>query len=44
VVQASEAELQAHARQLVEIQKVSKGACVWLQLEAPVAELQAASA
>jgi len=44
VVQASEAELQAHARQLVQIQKVSKGACVWLQLEAPAAELQAASA
>jgi DNA polymerase-3 subunit epsilon len=44
VVQASEAELQAHARQLVEIQKVSKGACVWLQLEAPAAELQVASA
>jgi DNA polymerase-3 subunit epsilon len=36
VVQASEAELEAHNRQLADIQKASKGACVWLHVEAPV--------
>jgi DNA polymerase-3 subunit epsilon len=36
VLRASEAELDAHTRQLADIQKVSKGACLWLQLEAPV--------
>jgi DNA polymerase III subunit epsilon len=40
VLKASEAELSAHSRQLADIQKVSKGACLWLQLEAaPVEEL-----
>jgi DNA polymerase-3 subunit epsilon len=42
VVQASEAELEAHARQLADIQKVSKGACVWLELEAPPADAASA--
>src|SRR5512134_1619858 len=38
VVRASDAELEAHTGQLADIQKVSKGACLWLQLESPVPE------
>jgi DNA polymerase III subunit epsilon len=38
VLRASEAELDAHTRQLADIQKVSKGACLWLQVEAAPAE------
>ena len=44
VVQPTEAELEAHTRQLADIQKVSKGACLWLQLETPAPEPAAASA
>jgi DNA polymerase-3 subunit epsilon len=44
VVQPSEAELEAHTKQLADIQKVSKGACMWLQLELPVAAEQPAAA
>jgi DNA polymerase-3 subunit epsilon len=33
IVRASQVELSAHARQLDEIDKASKGACVWRQLE-----------
>ena len=35
VLPASEAELALHAAQLAEIDKASKGACVWKQLEEP---------
>lgn len=38
VVQPSEQELEAHAKQLADIQKVSKGACVWLQMEMALAD------
>lgn len=34
VLMASEAELAAHAKQLIDIDKASKGACLWTQLEA----------
>ena len=44
VVQPTEAELEAHTRQLADIQKVSKGACLWRQLETPAPEPAAASA
>jgi DNA polymerase III subunit epsilon len=43
VVQASDAELEAHTRQLSDIQKVSKGACVWMQLESPARAIEAAA-
>ncbi len=36
VLMANEEELAHHATQLADIDKVSKGACVWKQLEAPV--------
>lgn len=35
VVEPSEEELQAHTAQLAAIDKLSKGACLWLKLEAP---------
>ena len=34
IFQPAEAELAAHAQQLLEIDKASKGACLWKQLEA----------
>jgi DNA polymerase-3 subunit epsilon len=34
VLQAGEAELAAHAQQLIDIDKASKGACLWKQWEA----------
>ncbi len=37
VLQPSEAELAAHAQQLVDIDKASKGACLWNQLSEPAA-------
>lgn len=43
VVVASAEELAAHARQLEEIDKASKGSCVWKQLEAPEPSLALAS-
>jgi DNA polymerase-3 subunit epsilon len=36
VLQASEAELAAHAQQIQDIDKASKGACLWKQLEETV--------
>ncbi len=36
VLMANEEELAQHATQLADIDKASKGACVWKQLEAPV--------
>jgi DNA polymerase-3 subunit epsilon len=44
VVRPTEAELEAHGKQLADIQKVSKGACMWLQLELPVDAEQPAAA
>lgn len=38
VLLASEAELAAHAQQLADIDKASKGACLWKQLETPQVE------
>ncbi len=43
VVMAAEQELAAHARQLDDIDKVSKGKCVWRQLDAPEPALALAS-
>jgi DNA polymerase-3 subunit epsilon len=39
VVLASPEELAAHQRQLEEIDKASRGACLWMRLEVPAVEL-----